>query len=476
MKILQMVIFLVCLLVISACSTGEAAPNTSSPTYKTVLIEDVPHVKQKPDFCGEACAEMYLKKLGKQMDQDYVFNQSGLSPELGRGCFTREFTNTLYRMGFQVGRTWYLVPAENTKETEAQFARLHADLVAGIPSIICMHYDDKPKTTEHFRLILGYDAETDEVIYHEPAVTDGGYNRMKRTMLLGLWPLKYDARRWTVVRIRLEPGRLVEGRPSRGITNADYTQHILALKEGLPSEDFHIILQRPFVVIGDESPATVRQRSTQTVQWAVNRIKRDYFSKDPDEIIDIWLFKDEESYEENAKELFGSKPDTPFGYYSPRHKSLVMNISTGGGTLVHEIVHPFMRANFSECPSWFNEGLASLYEQCRDYNGHIWGNTNWRLTGLQEAIIDDTVPSFEELCATTTHEFYDEDPGTNYSQARYLCYYLQQHGLLIKYYHEFRRNAEDDPTGYKTLVKILGDPDMDEFKRKWQEYVTRLRI
>jgi len=28
--------------------------------------------------------------------------------------------------------------------------------------------------------------------------------------------------------------------------------------------------------------------------------------------------------------------------------------------LVHEIVHPFMRANFPECPAWFNEGLASL--------------------------------------------------------------------------------------------------------------------
>ena len=26
--------------------------------------------------------------------------------------------------------------------------------------------------------------------------------------------------------------------------------------------------------------------------------------------------------------------------------------TTGGGTLVHEIVHPFLRANFPECPAW----------------------------------------------------------------------------------------------------------------------------
>ena len=48
-----------------------------------------------------------------------------------------------------------------------------------------------------------------------------------------------------------------------------------------------------------------------------------------------------------------------------------MNISTGGGTLVHEIVHPFIQSNFPNCPSWFNEGLGSLYEQCRERNGKI---------------------------------------------------------------------------------------------------------
>ncbi|MCH7728449.1 MAG: DUF1570 domain-containing protein [Planctomycetes bacterium] len=153
-----------------------------------------------------------------------------------------------------------------------------------------------------------------------------------------------------------------------------------------------------------------------------------------------------------------------------------MNINTGGGTLVHELVHPYMAANFDECPSWFNEGLASLYEQCQDNNGHIWGLTNWRLRGLQGAIDDERVPSFKTLCSTTTFQFYKKDPGTNYSQARYLCYYLQQKGLLVKYYHDFVRSAKDDPTGYETLKKVLGEEDMDAFKKKWEEYVKNLRF
>jgi hypothetical protein len=168
-------------------------------------------------------------------------------------------------------------------------------------------------------------------------------------------------------------------------TNADYEQHVESLKKKVP-QGFTIIIQKPFIVIGDESPDNVKLRAEKTIKWTVDMLKQDYFEKDPDDIIDIWLFKDEESYYKYAKEVFGDEPTTPFGYYSETEKALVMNISTGGGTLVHEIVHPFVRANFPECPVWFNEGLASLYEQCGEKNGHIYGYTNWRLKGLQTAI------------------------------------------------------------------------------------------
>jgi len=43
---------------------------SAEPVYDDVLIAEVPHVRQKPDFCGEACAEMMLRKLGHELDQD----------------------------------------------------------------------------------------------------------------------------------------------------------------------------------------------------------------------------------------------------------------------------------------------------------------------------------------------------------------------------------------------------------------------
>lgn len=274
---------------------------------------------------------------------------------------------------------------------------------------------------------------------------------------------------------RLASPRSYAERSNTKFTDADYEAHIEKLKSKLPSENFHIILQKPFVVIGDQSRAAVQRSATGTVKWAVDRIKRDYFAADPDDIIDIWLFKDKASYEKHNQLLFNTKPHTPYGYYSPARNVLVMNISTGGGTLVHEIVHPFMASNFPKCPSWFNEGLASLYEQSRDENGHIKGSTNWRLRGLQLAIDDDRVPTFKKLCSTTDREFYDGD-STNYAQARYLCYYLQEHDLLIKYFHQFVKNSDSDPTGYQTLQKILGRTDMDRFQKEWQIWVSKLRF
>ncbi|MBW2702976.1 MAG: hypothetical protein JRF33_19310, partial [Deltaproteobacteria bacterium] len=171
-------------------------------------------------------------------------------------------------------------------------------------------------------------------------------------------------------------------------------------------KDFTVLVEAPFVVVGDEAPTQVKARAKHTVRWSVKMLKDAYFALDPKKTITIFLFKDAQSYRLHALKLFGDKPHTPYGYYTDRHRALVMNIATGGGTLVHEIVHPFVDANFPNCPPWFNEGLGSLYEQCAEEDGRIIGRTNWRLAGLKEAISDDTLPTIELLCGMDEETFY----------------------------------------------------------------------
>ena len=53
---------------------------------------------------------------------------------------------------------------------------------------------------------------------------------------------------------------------------------------------------------------------------------------------------------------------------------------------------------------------------------------------------------------------------------------LQERGLLIKYFHQFRKNVDKDPGGYETLKEILGRDDIATFQKEWQVYVSKLRF
>jgi hypothetical protein len=322
--------------------------------------------------------------------------------------------------------------------------------------------------------VLGYDPAADQVIYNEPAEDAGGYRRMDRARFLALWPLKYTDARWTLIRLRLDPRALgPDPAPQVGFTPAAFAQHVMALKKRI-GPVFTVLVEPPFVVVGDEDPKVVASRAASTVRWTAQRLKQDYFPRDPKEILDVYLFKNRPSYERHAMAFFGSMPDTPYGYYSSEHKALVMNIATGGGTLVHEIVHPFIEANFPDCPPWFNEGLGSLYEQSGEEAGHIHGYPNWRLPGLQRAIKGKQVPSFKALTSASPHSFYDEDRGTNYAQARYLLYYLQEKGLLVRYYQDFFAHRAEDPSGYASLQRVLGEADVEAWKPRWEAFVLGL--
>ena len=94
MKVLVALATLTCAALVGATGVLHAVSQpgktpAAATRLRSVVIKDVPHIRQKPDFCGEACAAMYLQKLGVRSDQDAVFDASGLDPALGRGCYTR---------------------------------------------------------------------------------------------------------------------------------------------------------------------------------------------------------------------------------------------------------------------------------------------------------------------------------------------------------------------------------------------------
>jgi len=254
-------------------------------------------------------------------------------------------------------------------------------------------------------------------------------------------------------------------------TRDDLAARAAALEKRLAGQGYTVVVEAPFVVIGDESPKRVRQRAA-FVRWIVKLIEKDFFAKQPDKIIDVWLFRNQKTYKRGAKKFFDDEPSTPFGYYSSEDSALIMNIGPGAGTLSHELVHPYIEANFPDGPSWFNEGLASLYEQPREKDGHMWGTTNWRLPGLQGMIRDKSIPPLSRLMSTTRDGFY-EARYDSYAYARFLCQYLQDHGKLIDFYKKFTADAKD-LSGQKALEAVTG-MDIASFDAVFQKWAMSLR-
>jgi hypothetical protein len=203
-----------------------------------------------------------------------------------------------------------------------------------------------------------------------------------------------------------------------------------------------------------------------TIRACYNAFYKDYFKETPQFITTIYLFRNHEDYARYSRKLFDEKPSTPYGYYRSQERVMLMNISTGTGTLVHEMAHALLEADFPAVPTWFNEGFASLFEQCKLDGGSIRGLTNWRYPILKQAIDTNEVIKLRHLLETTNEQFYDDKDGYNYAEARYLCYYLQEKGLLKIFYQRFKEKYKEDPQGIKTLEEVL-KKDLDTIEKEW---------
>jgi hypothetical protein len=216
------------------------------------------------------------------------------------------------------------------------------------------------------------------------------------------------------------------------------------------------------------------QRAAQTLKDYTQALTRTYFERRPERPVKVYLFRDKESYQSYCDKEYENPPRTPFGFYMPGDRKIVVNLNTGQGTLAHELVHPLMEADFPRAPAWFNEGFASLFEQSRYVPGkRIEGLVNWRIRSLKRALSRPNPPTLAEMLALNRDDFYGSNSGVNYAIARFLCLYLQEKDLLVRFYREFRSGARDDPSGAALLQQVTGKT-LSDLEAEWRQWVREL--
>jgi hypothetical protein len=233
-----------------------------------------------------------------------------------------------------------------------------------------------------------------------------------------------------------------------------------------------VVEHPPFVVAGDMPAARLDSYAKWSVLRPAKAMWASYFREKPGDVITIFLFAGQKNYIAYAKRDYPRGGQPYFGYYMSSDRRMVMDINTGTGTLVHELTHALIVYDFSDVPSWFNEGLGSLHEQCNVQERGITGLTNWRLPCLQEAVRKKTLRPLSEL--VTQRDFYGRRQGTNYAQARYFCMYMQKKGLLKRFYEHFRANHRGAGADVRAVEHVFG-AELPEIEKAYIQWVMTLR-
>jgi hypothetical protein len=241
----------------------------------------------------------------------------------------------------------------------------------------------------------------------------------------------------------------------------------------LGGDGFAGAVHSPFAIVTDGDARAASRYMQFTVLGSTQRFQKQYMKAVADKPIVILLFHGQDSYRKACKDVLGVSKPPYYGFCRTSERLLVMDINTGGGTLVHELVHVMIGFDFPEIPDWFNEGMGSLYEQCDYRENRLVGLVNWRLPGLQEAMAKGKLGKLEALPGV---DFRGANEGLNYAQARYLCMYMQEKGMLEDFYRTFRDRRDEDPTGLKFLKEAFAPKSLADVDKEWRAWVKTLKF
>lgn len=245
------------------------------------------------------------------------------------------------------------------------------------------------------------------------------------------------------------------------------------------SPHFSVVVRTPYVLVGDLDEAQLLRWHDEIVRPVGRALERQFFDARPDRPIVLLLFGSTEAFREHAVRHDRAPRDCYSGYFLRDERRIVVDASTGAGTLAHELCHALALADFPRAPEWFDEGLASVFEECEfDERGRtLRGLPNWRASQLRAAQGTNVARPVGALVGGGS--FRPEALGFDYAQARALCLWLQDEGLLEVFHRKFRGRVADDPTGLDTLRDVCGydSPDaLDAAFRAWLDDRGRMSL
>ncbi len=230
---------------------------------------------------------------------------------------------------------------------------------------------------------------------------------------------------------------------------------------------------RYYVIFSDLDENTTYNLIDKDIRQTVDAMTGHYVSVLPDRVTPVFYFKDYETYRDFSVNTLGIAEHnlSQYGYLKISKNLIAIRYVSWKGSTSHEITHSLTRYDFSEIPSWFDEGLASLHEKYIYKDGEMRAEFSWRILAIRRACRENTYTALRDLMETDDEELYGSRSPFYYAQSRYLLMYLQQKDLLDDYYKLFRDTYYEDNTGIVQLEKTT-NKSLTEIDKELIEYLN----
>jgi len=241
-------------------------------------------------------------------------------------------------------------------------------------------------------------------------------------------------------------------------------------------DGLNVFVHAPFVLAGDLSSSKLRRLYRDLIAPVTRALQTCYFDRSPSKPITILVFSGDGPYRKHTRNWDGRSRACYSGYYLRSKRRIVVNLATGHGTLAHELAHALAHVDAPNIPEWFDEGLASLHEECEfSPDGlRLEGRSNWRLQYLTGPLRSGRLPRIAEMMSRP--EIRGPHEAVNYALARYFCLYLQQRRLLAHYYRKLKATIDSDPTGRQALKQLLHTESLETVQRDFEQWLwTQVR-
>jgi hypothetical protein len=239
-------------------------------------------------------------------------------------------------------------------------------------------------------------------------------------------------------------------------------------------DDAQVDIEEGVFVLVASKGARSFQPSVAMVRQAIPALYNGRFSRRPTRPVSVFLFDDKESYGEFCKTRYHEACPSPFGVYASWFREIFVDQHYGISTVIHELVHPILEADFPRAPRWLREGISALFETPIISGTEIHGTKGWRSKDFHDPFEPEKPARLDALFSLPDDAFTSGASVARaaYAIARFACYWLDSPGQnnLWKFYQRWRDHLDEDPTGEKSFGEVMGQTP-HEASDAWQKWV-----